>query len=183
MNNEAALDWRDVTAYSPVRVFLAGLWRFLFGGVFALSTYALLFAMIKISGQPPSSADPPRWLIALAPLVLGLIALLVMSSGLGRMASAFSTNCFFRAGREGSWVRLPRQGWFGRFRVASFRFKWSEIEKVVHFTYKTNGIPTSTELRIHLNDGTRLTVDRMYFSASVWSIQHQLVSIQTSFGR
>jgi hypothetical protein len=67
--------------------------------------------------------------------------------------------------------------------VIEYLFKWNEVDRLVHFTYKTNGIRTATELRIHLNDGTRLTVDRMYFSADVWSIQYQLVEIQKAVGR
>ena len=182
MSSGAVAGLQDVTIYSPVRVFLAGLWRLLFGVLIGFSTFALFFAMVKTSGEPASAADPPRWLIPLAGAFLGLLSLAVMSGGLGRMISAFAGNCYFRAGRDGISVRFPRQKWFGRFRVTSYWLKWSEVDRIVHFTFKTNGIPTGTELRIHLNDGTRLTVDRMYFSASIWSIQQQLLSIRKMAG-
>ena len=133
------MDLRDLTAYSPVRVFLSGLWRLAFGGVFALVLYALVFAMAKTAGQPHSAADPPRWLIAVAPALLGLVALLAMSSGLGRMVSAFSRKCFFRAGRDGISIRLPKRGWLGRFRLAEYWFKWNEVDRLVHFTYRSMG--------------------------------------------
>jgi hypothetical protein len=183
MSGNATLDLHDLTTYSPVRVFLSGLWRLIFGAVFAVVLYALLFALAKTAGQPHSAADPPRWLIALGPLIIGFMALLAMSSGMGRMVSAFAKNCFFRAGRDGISVRLPVRGWFGRFRVAEYWIKWSEVKQVVHFTYRVNGIPTSTSLRIRLLDGTRLSVERIYFSASVKWLQEQLLTIQASVGR
>jgi hypothetical protein len=182
MSSEGTMDLRDLAAYAPVRVFLSGLWRLIFGSVFAVTDYALLFAMAKTAGQPHSAADPPRWLIALAPLLIGMMALLAISSGLGRMVSAFSRKCFFRAGRDGISIRLPKRGWFGRFRLAEYWFKWNEVDRLVHFTYRVNGIPTSTELRIHLKNGTRLAVDRMYFSTSVKGLQEQLLAIQNSVG-
>jgi hypothetical protein len=54
------------------------------------------------------------------------------------------------------------------------------VERIVHFTFRTNGIPTGTELRIHLKDGSRLTVERMYFSASVKRLQDELLAILAS---
>jgi len=183
MSNEGSVDLRDITTYAPVRVFLTGLWRLLFGGVIAVCLYALLFALAQTAGQPASVADPPKWLIGLAPLILGLIALLCISSGLGRMISAFSTKCFFRAGRDGISIRIPKRGWFGRFRLAEYWLKWNEVDRLVHFTHKTNGIPTSTELRIYLVDKTMLRVERFYFSASVAQLQRELMAIQGGAGR
>jgi hypothetical protein len=183
MSGNEALDLRDLTTYSPVRVFLSGLWRLIFGAVFAVVFYALLFAMAKTAGQPHSAVEPPMWLIALAPLMIGLMALFSILSGLGRMVSAFAKECFFRAGRDGILVRLPVRGWFGRFRLAKYWIEWNEVREVVHFTYRINGIPTSTSLRIRLHDGSKLSVERMYFSASVRSLQTQLLAIQASAGR
>jgi len=180
MSVQGTSELRDLTTYSRVRVFLSGLWRLMFGGVFAVMLYALAYAMAKTAGQPPSAADPPRWLIALVPVAFGLVALLCISSGAGRMVSAFAGNCFFRAGSRGISVRLPRRGWFGRFRLAEYWIEWPEVERIVHFTFRTNGIPTGTELRIHLKDGSRLTVERMYFSASVKRLQDELLAILAS---
>ena len=183
MSGNETLDLHDLTTYSRARVFLSGLWRLIFGLAFGVVLYALVYALAKTAGQPHSAADPPRRLIALAPLIIGLVAVLAISSGLGRMVSAFAKNCFFRAGREGISIRLPVRGWFGRFRLAEYWIKWSDVKQVVHFTYRTNGIATSTQLRIRLQDGTRLTVDRMYFSASVRWLQEQLLAIQATVGR
>jgi hypothetical protein len=183
MSNMEAPDMRDVTAYAPVRVFLSGLWRFVFGGIMATCLYALIYALVKTSGRQPSVGDPPKWLIYMVVLLFALLPAFSLSSGAGRMISAFSRKCFFRAGRDGIAIRMPKRGWFGRFHLAEYRLKWSEVDRLVHFTYRTNGIPTATQLRIHMRDGTMLRVDRMYFSASVIGLQRQLLAIQASVGR
>jgi hypothetical protein len=183
MSDTVTMEMHDLTEYAPVRVFLAGFWRLLFGLVIGFGACVLIVVLAQTAGEPRTEGDFPPWLGIVAGSLLGLGAAAVLSGGMGRMISAFAGNCYFRAGREGIWVRLPRQRWFGRFRVIEYLFKWKEVNRVVRFTYKTNGIRTATELRIHLNDGTRLTVDRMYFSADVWSIQFQLVEIQKAVGR
>jgi hypothetical protein len=179
-SNIEAIDMRDITAYAPVRVFLSGFFRFLLGGVMAIVAYACIFALIKTSAQQPSANDPPKWLIDMVVLLFVLLATLGLSSGVGRMLSAFSRKCFFRAGRDGIAIRLPRQGWFGRFHLAEYRLKWSEVDRLVHFTYKTNGITTATELRIYTREGTMIRVQRMYFSASAMGLQSHLLTIQAS---
>jgi hypothetical protein len=183
MSSNETLDLHDLTTYSPVRVFLSGLWWLAFGGILAVTLYALIYAMARTAAASHSAADPPRWLIYGVVLLFGLWAFSCLSGGVGRIISAFSKNCFFRAGRDGISVRLPVRGWFGRFRYAEYWIKWSEVKQVVHFTYRTNGIATSTQLRIRLQDGTRLSVPRMYFSANVKWLQEQLLTIQASVGR
>jgi len=54
------------------------------------------------------------------------------------------------------------------------------VERLVHFTYRTNGIPTATELRIYTRAGTMIRVERMYFSASAMGLQSHLLTIQAS---
>jgi hypothetical protein len=61
--------------------------------------------------------------------------------------------------------------------------KWSEVDRLVHFTYRTNGISTATELRIHLKDGTMLRVERMYFSAGPRHLQQALLAMQAAAGK
>jgi len=53
----------------------------------------------------------------------------------------------------------------------------------VHFTHSINLIPISRELRIELEDGKTVTIQRHYFSASVKNLQQQLVTIRASVGR
>jgi hypothetical protein len=183
MSNGGTLDMHDLTTYSRPRVFLSGLWRLIFGGFFAVGIYGLVYALMKTSAQPHSAADPPRWLLYLVGSLFVLGTAAVLSSGAGLIISAFSTQCFFRAGRDGISVRMPKRSWFGRFRLAEYWLKWNEVDRMVHFTYRTNGIPMSTELRIHLLNGTRLTVERRYFSASVRRLQEQLLAIQASVER
>jgi hypothetical protein len=146
----------------------------------AIVAYACVFALIKTSAQQPSANDPPKWLIYIVVLLFVFLATLGLTSGVGRMISACSRDCFFRAGRDGIAIRMPRQGWFGRFHLADYRLKWSDVDRLVHFTYKTNGIPTATELRIYTRAGTMIRVERMYFSASVMGLQSQLREIQAS---
>jgi hypothetical protein len=179
-SNVEAPDMRDVTTYAPVRVFLSGFFWFLLGGVMAIVADACIFALMKTSAQQPSANDPPKWLIYMVVLLFVFLASLGLSSGLGRIISAFSRRCFFRAGRDGIAIRMPKRGWFGRFHLADYRLKWSEVERLVHFTYRTNGIPTATELRIYTRAGTMIRVERMYFSASAMGLQSHLLTIQAS---
>jgi hypothetical protein len=183
MSNTETRDLRDITTYCPARIFISGLWWLIFGGILTVTLYALIFALVRTAAAPSSAADPPRWLIYGVVLLFGLWAFSCLSGGVGRIISAFSKKCFFRAGRDGISVRLPVRGWFGRFRLAEYWIKWSEVKQVVHYTYRVNGIPMSTSLRIRLQDGTRLSVERMYFSANVRSLQEHLLAIQASLGR
>jgi hypothetical protein len=183
MGNQGTEDLHDITTYSPVRVFLSGVLPLLMGGLFGLIVYALAFAMAKTAAKPASSADPPVGLLYGALVFLGLLAALGLSTGLGRMVSAFARNCFFRAGRDGISIRLPKRRWFGRYRVVKYWLTWDEVDRIVHFTYKTNGIPTGSELRIYCKDKSLLRVERRYFSASVRRLQEELLAIQATVSR
>lgn len=165
---------QDVASYAPIRIVLTGLWRLVFGGAFIFVAGVAAYAFLH--GPPPSSADPPIWLIALIPVFFGLIGAVAAASGIGRIASAFCRNCYLRGGPGGIAVRLPVRGWFGRFRVKTFAFGWDEIDKLIEFTHRINGIPSSHELRILLRNGRRLDIERCYFSLSSAALQERLLA-------
>jgi hypothetical protein len=163
----------DVATYAPIRIVLTGVWRVAFGGLFLLLAAVTVFAFLH---APRSSADPPLWLLALIPVFFSLIGAAAVSSGMGRILSAFARNCYLRGGPDGIAVRMPVRGWFGRFRVMTFKFEWSEIDKLIEFTHRINGIPSSHELRIRLRNGRRLDIERCYFSVSSAAIQGLLLA-------
>ncbi len=175
---------QDVTTYAPVRIALVGILRLIFGLIVAVPAGLLIWIGPNgEAGAPHNPGDMPAWWMFFVGLVLGFFALAVVTGGLGRVVSAFAKDCYFRAGPEGIAIRLPVQGWFGRFRLTEYNFRWSEIKQLVHFTHSLNLIPISRELRIELADGTTVVIKRHYFSASVKSLQQQLVTIQASVGR
>jgi hypothetical protein len=168
----------DVTAFSPARVFLSGLFRALFGAVIGLVAAVPVFIMVLESRGPHSATDTPIWLGVLVAALVGFASFCLLSSGIGRVISAFSRGCFLRAGSKGIRVRFPVQSWFGRFRLAEFELPWSEIAQVILFTYRISGIPSSTELRILLQDRKVLAIPRRYFSASPRKLQQTFLSIK-----
>jgi hypothetical protein len=99
------------------------------------------------------------------------------------MVCAFARGCYFRAGAEGMAVRLPKQGWFGRFKLIEHAFKWEEIEQLTSFTRSLNMIPVARELHIRLYGGTEVTIERFYFSASIKRLQEELLAIRAVAGR
>ena len=175
---------QDVTTYAPVRIALVGLLRFIFGLLVAVPAGLLIW--IGPNGEPGAPRQPgdmPAWWMFFIGLVLGFVAFSIAAGGLGRVVSAFAKDCYFRAGPEGIAIRLPLQGWFGRFRMTEYSFRWSEIRQLMYFTHRLNLIPISRELRIELEDGKTVVIKRHYFSASVKKIQEQLLTIEESVGR
>jgi hypothetical protein len=175
---------QDVTTYAPVRIALLGILRVVFGLLVAVP--AGLIIWIGPGGEAGAPRQPgdlgPLWFYFVG-LVLGFVAFCITTGGLGRVVSAFAKDCYFRAGPEGIAIRLPVQGWFGRFRLTEYNFQWAEIKQLVHFTHSVNLIPVSRELRIELEDGKTVVIQRHYFSASVKNLQQQLATIRASAGR
>jgi hypothetical protein len=173
---------QEVATCSPIRIVLTGLWRVMFGVAFIFIAAVAVYAFMH-GPSSRSSADPPMWLIALIPVFFSLIGAVAAASGIGRIVSAFARNCYLRGGADGIAVRLPVRGWFGRFRVTTFHFRWDEIDKLIEFTHRINGIPSNHELRIRLRNGRRLDIERCYFSLSSAALQERLLDLHPRAAR
>jgi hypothetical protein len=175
---------QDVTPYAPVRIALLGFLRVIFGLIVAVPAGLLIWIGPNgEAGATRAPGDMPAWWMFLIGLVLAFVAFCIVTGGVGRMVSAFAENCYLRAGPDGVSIRLPMQGWFGRFKMTEYSFRWNEIKQLVHFTHRINFIPISRELRIELVAGNTVTIKRHYFSASVKNLQQQLLTIEASVGR
>jgi hypothetical protein len=175
---------RDLTAYAPIRVALTGIWRILFGAILAIPAGLLIW--IGPSGEAGATRAPgdmPPWWMFVIGLAFAFAALTLITGGVGRIVSAFAKDCHFRAGAEGMAVRLPKQGWFGRFTLIDHQFKWEEIESLIHFTRSINLIPVARELHIRLYGGKEVTIERFYFSASIKRLREQLLEIRMLAGK
>lgn len=182
-------DWRatsmvDVTTYAPVRVTLTGIWRIVFGLLLAIPAGLLIWlGPHGEPGAPRAPGDMPAWWMFVVGLALAFTAFSFVAGGVGRIVSAFASDCYFRAGSDGLAVRLPKQGWFGRFKKAEYQFQWEDIEGLVHFTRSLNLIPVARELHIRLVGGKEIRIERYYFSASIKQLRDELMRIQTLAGK
>lgn len=175
---------QDLTTYAPIRVALTGVWRIIFGALVAIPGGLLIW--IGPNGEPGATRAPgdmPAWWMFVVGLGFAFGALTLITGGVGRIVSAFMRDCSFRAGAEGMAVRLPKQGWFGRFRLVDYQFKWEEIESLIYFTRSLNLIPVARELHIRLYGGKEVTIERFYFSASMKRLQARLLEIKALAGR
>ena len=179
MNDLDAMGMQHVTAYAPARIITLGLLRLIFGLLLGAAAFAVLYSTPDFLNAPRQPGDLPGWWMVVVGLVLAFVAFCIVSGGVGRIVSAFAGDCYFKAGPEGIAIRMPRQKWFGRFKLVEYRFKWDEIRQLVHFTNKINLIPISRELRIEPVTGKTISIARYYFSTSVKNIQRQLLAIQT----
>ena len=168
---------RDVTTYAPVRIVLVGVSRVIFGALVLFSGAVLAWA--AYGGDMGKGGE--QWWMMLVGAVLAFAGLALLSGGVGRIVSAFADG-YFRAGAEGVAVRLPRQGWFGRFKLVEYQYRWNEIEKFIYFTHSVNGIPMSRELRIRLYGGKEARFERFYFSASVKRLATELSALAARAG-
>jgi len=173
-------DMVEVAHYAPFRVFLAGLGRLAIGGVFLATCVLVFYIYFSERGSLPADRSTQE-MVPVLPAVgaaFGLIALLVLPGAIGRIVSAFAKGFYIRAGLSGIEIRMPRRRWWGRYRRGTWRSRWDEIAKIVHYTSRINGIPSSQELRIELVGGSRLRIERYVFSESVASIQKSLLEIR-----
>lgn len=178
MENFEIGDLNDLTRYARVRVFISGLFRTILGLVTALIPAVLIGAVLSGDIGPQKPGDLPHWALLLVGAVLSVVVVAIFIGGIVRMISAFAGGCYFRAGRDGLAIRFPRQRWFGRYTIPIYRYKWSEIEQIVHYRQTVNFIPITTSLHIYPRGGKRIEVDRMYFSKSTRQLQKELLALQ-----
>lgn len=175
---------QDLTTYSRIRVAMAGVRRVIFGALLAVPGGAIIW--IGPNGEPGATRAPgdlgPLWFFFVG-LVLAFVALCFIAGGLGRVISAFARDCYFRAGLEGVAIRVPLQGWFGRFKVMEYQYRWEEIEKLTPVTNSVNFIPIGSELKIRLYGGKEITIERYYFSSSAKRICAELLAILARAGK
>ncbi len=175
---------RDVSKYAPMRVALTGIWRIVFGALLAAPAGALIYiGPAGEQGTPRQHGDMPAWWLFFVGLVLLVTALGFLAGGVGRIVSAFAGGCYFRAGAEGFAVRLPRQGWFGSFKLTEYQFKWEEIEQLIYFTRRLNLVPVARELHIRVYGGQEIILERYYFSDNIKRILEALSELQARAGR
>lgn len=173
----------DLTSYAPIRIFFSGLLRILFSAPVFLVCYVVIHIVLHPPKTTASAADMPMWIIELIGLLFFLVGLLIFLGGVGRIVSAFMPRCFLRAGPEGLHLRFPLRGALGRFSLPEYKLAWAEIAQIGLFTYRINGIPTSSELRLHLRNGKTLKIERSLFAASSARLQAQLLALQAQGAR
>lgn len=183
VENLDAVGMQSITAYSPTRILLLGLVRTVFGLLIGVMAAVTIWACTAGEFKPTKPGDMPVWWMYLVGAALAFGAFVLVSGGIGRMVGAFARDCYFRAGPGGLAIRLPKNGWFGRFRVVEYRLRWPEINGLVHFTHRVNLIPVSTELRIELVSGATIVVERHFFGDSIKAIQQRLMTLHAVAGR
>ncbi len=183
MENLDARGMQRITSYAPARIMALGLVRAIFGLLIGLMGALTIWATSAGEMKPTKPGDMPSWWMMLVGAALAFIGFCFVSGAVGRIISAFAGNCYFKAGPDGIAIRLPVQGWFGRFRLVEYDFRWDEIRRLVNFTHRINLIPVSRELQIEPRTGKTISIPRHYFSARVKSIQQQLLTIQAIAGK
>jgi len=178
LENFDAEGMQTVTSYAPARIVLLAVVRTIFGLLIGLMGALTIWATSTGDMKPTNPGDMPSWWMVLVGAALAFAGFCFVSGGVGRMVSAFARNCYFKAGPGGITIRLPKQGWFGRFRMVEHNLRWNEIKQLMHFTHRINLIPVATELRIEPRTGKAVEIQRHYFSASVKEIQQRLATIQ-----
>ncbi len=183
MENFDATGMQTVTSYAPARIVLLAAMRTIFGLLIGLMGALAIWATWGGDMKPTQPGDMPVWWMYLVGAALSFTGFCFVSGGLGRIVSALARNCYFKAGPDGIAIRLPKQGWFGRFRLVEYNLRWNEIKQLIHFTHRINLIPVSAELRIELQAGGRVTIERHFFSSGVKEIQQKLSTIEAAVGR
>lgn len=111
-----------------------------------------------------------------------MIVAALVGGGIGRIISSFTRDCYLRAGRAGMAVRYPVQGWFGFFKLRTYRFTWSEIADIEHYTFTYGVLTVVRELRITAGNGIKVTIPREYFVDGTQALQDKLLAIMRRGG-
>ena len=101
---------KDVTTYAPVRIALLGILRLIFGLLVGVMGAVAIWATASGDSAPRQPGDMPEWWMLLVGLVLCFVGIAIATGGVGRVVSAFTRDCYFRAGPDGIAIRLPVQG-------------------------------------------------------------------------
>jgi hypothetical protein len=175
---------QDMTTYAPIRVALAGIRRIVFGLLLGIIPFALIYVLANSSGSLTSDAEGmQRWWVFVLVGVFTLVSLSFVLGGVGRVISAFVRGCYFRAGAEGMAIRVPEQGWFGRFKVMEYPYKWEEVERIMNITRSVNFIPIASELNIRVYGGKEITIERYYFSSSAKKLCADFLAVRARAGK
>ncbi len=174
---------QPVTVFAPVRTAILGMIRLIFGLLVGVAAVAVLWAVSVGEMKPTKPGDMPVWWMYLVGLALAFAAFSIATGGIGRMVSAFARSCCFLAGPAGLLIRVPKNGWFGRFRIIEHAIGWDEIEQIIYFVHRINLIPVSRELRLKLSGERMVVIERHFFSASVKELQGRLLSMLEVAGR
>lgn len=175
---------QDVTNYSPIRVAMAGIRRLIFGALLAVPGVA--FIWLGPNGDPGATRAPgdmPVWWMFVVGLAISFAAFCFISGGAGRVISAFARDCYFRAGLEGIAIRVPRQGWFGVFKMMVYQYKWEDVERITSATNSINFIPIGSELKIRVLGGKEITIERYYFSSSARKLSAEFLAARARAGK
>jgi hypothetical protein len=174
---------QDVTDYAPMRIVVLGALKAIYGLFVGFLGELTLWAAASGEFQPTKSGDMPHWWFYILGALLTFGGIALLTGGVGRIVSGFARNCYFRAGPEGLAVRLPKYFWFGRYQIIEYRFAWSQIKGLVHFTRRLNFIPFGWELHIEPQSGKMVSIERHFFTDSIKTVQKRLLSIETMVGK
>jgi hypothetical protein len=183
VENLDASGMQDVTWYSPVRIALLGLIRIVFGAMLGFLAALVLWATAHGEFQPTKPGDMPHWWMYVVGSLMAFGAFAFATGGLGRVVSAFARGCYFRAGPDGLAIRLPKNRWFGLYRIVEHRLQWHQIKRMIYVIHRHNLIPMARELQIETYSGETVAVERHFFSDNIKTIQQKLLHVQATVGR
>ena len=163
-----------ITDNAPARIVTHGVVRLIYGLLIGGLGVLTIWATATGDMRHTKPGDMPDWWMVLVGAALAFAGFCFVSGAVGRIISAFARYCYISGGPGGMIFELPKQGWFGRFRVVHYYFAWREVKRLVHFTHRFIFIPVSTELRIELKNGKTISIPRYYFSMSSKEIYRQL---------
>jgi hypothetical protein len=97
----------------------------------------------------------------------GIIVLWVgLRAAVFRWRAAFEPNCYFRAGRGGIAIRVPRDaGPFFPYEMIETEVTWSAVTKWYPYLHTINFLPSESAVVFETTSG-KLTIDDFHFKES-----------------